>query len=173
VIASVKVPNGGKRVKAVLPAGVHVWSGGFSFQLDLTPVEQHWAGRTAGARRHVFNWAWAKIDANTKAWQVERDMGVPSELRVKPLQARAMYEMFKLELPVWWSDADPSVWVYRKAIDDAVGAHQRWMKGLGDYPITAKKNRCVERFSFAGQDVVMTEAGVVRLPKIGRVKVAG
>lgn len=169
-----KSKRGGSRTKKPLPVGVHTFHQGIRFQLHPTPEQAERLRREMGVRRHVYNWTVDQVEANSAIYQAQRDAGIDVEERVEKLQARALYQVFKSTgLPDWWEDASPSVFTWRKAIDDAIAAQDRFVAGLTMFPRHKSKKRDRDRVSFQGTDCGLTDAGVVRLPTLGRVPVAG
>ncbi len=165
--------RGGKREKTPLPPGVHVWHGGFTCKLEPTTTHAQRCARLGGARRHVYNWMLDRVNTNNKTWQEQRAAGVPKEERVPPLDNRESHDVFKANFPDWWVEAKISFWVYRKAIDDCCTAFTKFTHGEASYPVQARKSSGEAKFSFQGNDVVLTEAGKIRLPTIGWVPIVG
>lgn len=142
---------------------------GLAFKLDPTNVQAGWFARSAGSRRWCFNQAVALIAENHKQWASERDADVDSKLRVKPLSAMDLRNALKKDRPDWLTEL--SVWVLEFAAVDAAAAGGGFLAGRTRFPKFAKKGKSRERWTEVGGRCRL-EAGALRLPKIGNVRIA-
>jgi len=143
---------------------------GLAFRLDPTNVQAGILGRSAGARRYAFNSSIARITANQEVWAAQRDAEVAPGERVRPPSAFDLRAAWKAERPDWAGEI--SSWVFDFACREAAAAHRNYLAGRTRFPRFAKKGRSKDRFTVVGRDATL-EAGRVRLPKIGWVRICG
>ncbi|HEY3238097.1 MAG TPA: transposase [Acidimicrobiia bacterium] len=142
---------------------------GLSVRLDPTNAQRGLFARAAGARRYCFNVAVAAIRDNHAQWSAEVAAAVPRPERVRPSSAQDLERRWRDSRPDWAGEV--SSWVFSWACRDAAQAHRNFLAGRARFPRFAKKGRSRDRFTFAGRDVIL-DAGVVTLPKLGRVRIA-
>lgn len=142
---------------------------GLAFKLDATNVQAGWFARSAGSRRWCFNQAVALVKANHEQWASQRDAGLEPRLCVKALSAMDLRNALKKDRPEWLTEV--SVWVLEFAAVDAAAAGRGFLAGRTRFPKFAKKGKGRERWTEWGRQCRL-EAGVLRLPKIGNVRIA-
>ena len=159
----------GSRVAGEVGAKPAVRRYGLTFKLDPTDTQQGWFAQSAGARRWCTNQCVALITANHEQWAAQRDAGVPAADRVRPLSAIDLRNALKKDRPDWLKKL--SVWVVEFAAVDAAAASQGFLAGRTKFPRFARKGKSRERWTEWGNPCRL-EAGTLRLPKIGEVRIA-
>jgi putative transposase len=127
--------------------------------------------RAAGARRFAYNWAVAKITANTAQWAAEASYDIPKPDRVRPLTFFALAKQWTTEKPVVcpWA-GEHSTWTFRYAIRDAANAHAAFLAGKRRFPKFKMRRRDKARFTVT--DGLTLDAGRVRVAKYGWLRIA-
>jgi putative transposase len=145
--------------------------GAVRVRLDVTDVQAGTLLRAAGARRKAWNWAVAKIKANSDQWAAEATYGIERADRVKPLSYFTLGKLWTSERPdvAPWAD-EHSTWTFRYALRDAANAHAAFLAGQRRFPRFKSRHR--DRARFTVRDGLALEAGRVRLAKYGWVRIA-
>jgi putative transposase len=145
--------------------------GAVRVRLDVTDVQAGMLLRAAGARRFAWNWAVAKIRANTDQWAAEASYDIPREQRTRPLSFFTLAKQWTAEKPeVAPGHGEHSTWTFRYALRDAATAHAAFLTGRRRFPRFKARHR--DRARFTVRDGLALEAGRVRIAKYGWVRIS-
>jgi len=135
-------------------------------RLDVNDAESGVLLRAAGARRYAYNWAAAKVKANTDQWAAEATYGIARGDRTRPMTYFALAKAWTAERPLLapWA-GEHSTWAFLYGIRAAAQAHHGFMAGTRRFPRFKSRHR--DRPRFTVRDGLRLEAGRVRLAKYG------
>jgi putative transposase len=135
-------------------------------RLGVNDAESGVLLRAAGARRFAYNWAVAKVMANTDQWAAEATYQIAKADRTRPLTYFTLAKLWTAERPLVapWAD-EHSTWAFLYGLRAAAEAHQGFTAGTCRFPRFKSRHRDRPRFTVRGG--LHLETGRVRLAKYG------